>query len=411
MLSGCKSGGEKRAGVENDSIQSGAVNDLELFNTIGKTSPTYSNNLPNESSELDIRRSIKSFVSQRTRPQANPQSQTELELEKIPKKFRFTNVYQQKMKQIQDQQQAHKEKLKSYHKELDLLADKYRKYEERTSSGVWKLDEFYTAFGSDIDARNTKQWDDYIANLEDWIHENPASPTPRIALAWTLVKRAWAHRTTLPAKQVRPEAWQAYEYYISQSKNYLLQNKPLTSQDPHWYKVMATIAMAESWSKEEFIKLIDEGTTRYPYYYGIYFSAASYLLPRWHGSFEELDAFAMAAVEKTKQKDKNGLYARIYWSATGTIKKHRLLAESAVNWEKMKQAIFDVLEQYHDQWNINNFAYFSCLAKDKETTRKLTGMVTEPIRGVWEATEVYEACKNWANGKDPGILDMIMPTS
>jgi hypothetical protein len=408
LLSGCKTGEETISGPEKDNKLSGGINDLGLFATIGNTTPEKVTDLSQVVSEMEARASIQSFVLQRTQIQMNSQDQIDVELEKIPKKFRFTNVYQQKLKELQDQQQVHKEQLKSYHKELDLLADKYRKYQERTSSGVWKLSEFYSAFGPDVDPRDTQQWDAYIANLEDWIQENPASPTPRIALAWTLIKRAWAHRTTLPAQHVDPEAWKAYEYYVSQAKNYLQQNKALTSQDPHWYDVMATVAMAEGWPLEEYIELIDEGTTRYPYYYGIYFAGANYLLPRWHGSFEKLDAFANAAVEKTREKDKNGLYARIYWSASGTIKKHRLFSESAVKWEKMRQGIFDVLEQYPDQWNINNFAYFSCLAKDKEATKKLTGMVTVPIRHVWEADEVYDACKNWADGKDSGLLDMIM---
>ena len=391
-----------------DKKTSGNSNDLGLFVTIGEAAPEKTTDLSRAASEMEVRRHIQTFVLQRTKIRMQSQNEMDVEPDKIPKKFRFTNVYQQKMKEIQDMQQAQIDELKSYHKELDLLADKYRKYEERTSSGVWKLSEFYSAFGPGIDARDTRQWDAYIANLEDWIQENPASPTPRIALAWTLVKRAWAHRTTLPAKHVKPEAWKAYEYYVSQAKNYLQQNKALTSQDPHWYKVMATIAMAEGWSLEKYLELIAEGTTRYPYYYEVYFAGANYLLPRWHGSFEKLDAFANAAVEKTREKDKNGLYARIYWSVSGTIKKHRLFAESAVNWEKMRQGIFDVLEQYPDQWNINNFAYFSCLAKDRETTKKLAGMVTAPMRNVWEADEVYDACKNWAEGKDSGLLDMIM---
>jgi len=408
LLYGCKTGEETESVSEKDSKQSVGINDLQLFTTLGNTKPKKIQNFSQIAGELETRRNIQDFVYKRTRFQKNSPDQANVELDKIPKKFRFTNVYQQKKKEIQDQQQSQQEELKSYHKELDLLADKYRKFEERTSSGVWKLSEFYSAFGPGVDARDTQQWDAYIANLEDWIQENPASPTPRIALAWTLIKRAWAHRTTLPARHVKPDAWKAYEYYVSQAKNYLLQNKAVTSQDPHWYDVMATVAMAEGWPLEQYLELISEGTTRYPYYYGIYFAGANYLLPRWHGSFEKLDAFANAAVERTKEKDKNGLYARVYWSASGTIKKHRLFAESAVNWEKMRQGIFDILEQYPDQWNINNFAYFACLAKDKETTKKLSGMVTAPIPGVWEASEVFDACKNWADGRDSGLLDMIL---
>ncbi|MCP4115794.1 MAG: hypothetical protein GY737_10380 [Desulfobacteraceae bacterium] len=51
----------------------------------------------------------------------------------------------------------------------------------------------------------------------------------------------------------------------------------------------------------------------------------------------------------------------------------------------MKQGIHDVLDRYPDQWNINNFAVFSCLTGDKKTTRTLMGMIKgRPILGPWE---------------------------
>jgi hypothetical protein len=153
---------------------------------------------------------------------------------------------------------------------------------------------------------------------------------------------------------------------------------------------------------------MEEGTSRYPYYYQTYFHGMNYLLPRWHGGYEKMEAFANASVEKTKERDKTGLYARVYWAITGTIKKHRIVADTGVVWKKMRQAMFDVLEQYPDQWNYNHFAYFSCMAKDRETTKKLTNQVSAPMMNVWETPEVFDACRSWGNGQDSGLLDMIL---
>ncbi len=65
----------------------------------------------------------------------------------------------------------------------------------------------------------------------------------------------------------------------------------------------------------------------------------------------------------------------------------------------MKLGIDDVISVYPDQWNINNFALFSCLAKDKEMTGKLINMIQgEPIIKVWRDPKFFDYCKSF-NGK------------
>ena len=407
LLSGCKTADEKTVSSKPDSS---ANRSASLFSTIGDVTPNKGSAASSTLGELETRMLIQQFVKRRSdiNQVLRASQQMELDLQRMPGKFRYTDVYQQKAEEIKKQKEAEKKDLQTYYKELDLLAYKFRVYEERTPSGVWKLTEFYNAFEPSASPENKPYWDEYTANIENWISQNPESPTPRIVLAYVLIKRAWAHRTTLPARHVNPEAWKAFEYFVSQARNYLEQNKVMASEDPHWYAMMAIVAMAEGWPLEKFLALIEEGTNRYPYYYQTYFNGMNYLLPRWQGSNEKMEAFANAAVEKTREKDKTGLYARVYWAASGTIKKHRLFADSGVVWEKMRQAIFDVLEQYPDQWNYNNFAYFACMAKDRETTKMLTNQVKIPINSVWETAEVFDVCRSWGNGQDSGLLDMML---
>ena len=415
FFSGCKTIQEDSSNHKNLEQSAGKADKKQhqtYFRTIGNVVPKRNSITPAAPGELETRQVIQQFVKRRTEIRQVMQTSEKLknDLRRLPGKFRYTEMYQQKAKEIEEHKITEKKELHSYHKELDLLANKYRKFNERTPSGVWKLTEFYNAFAPSARAEDTEYWDTYTANIEEWINQSPDSPTPRIVLANVLIKRAWAHRTTLPARAVKPEAWKAFKYFVSQARSYLEQNKVMTSEDPHWYAAMSIIAMAEGWSLEKFLALMEEGTNRHPYYYQIYFNGMTYLLPRWKGSYAKMEAFANAAVEKTREKDKTGLYARVYWAASGSIKKHRLVADTGVVWEKMRQAMFDVLQKYPDQWNYNNFAYFACMAKDRETTKTLTNHVKTPMRNVWEASEVFDACKNWGNGQDSGLLDMIIGT-
>jgi hypothetical protein len=123
-----------------------------------------------------------------------------------------------------------------------------------------------------------------------------------------------------------------------------------------------------------------------------------YYTPRWHGSAEEIEAFARNAVERTKEKEGAGMYARIYWAASQSLFQGRLFENSNVRWEIMRKGIDDVLQKYPDQWNINNFALFSCLAKDKEMTQKLISMIKgSPIKSGWLGnTKYYDYCNSWS---------------
>jgi hypothetical protein len=63
----------------------------------------------------------------------------------------------------------------------------------------------------------------------------------------------------------------------------------------------------------------------------------------------------------------------------------------------MKKGIDDVLKRYPDQWNINNFALFACLAKDKKMAKELLDLIKEPpMLQVWKSESKYLRYKSWA---------------
>lgn len=62
----------------------------------------------------------------------------------------------------------------------------------------------------------------------------------------------------------------------------------------------------------------------------MYFNAVDFLLPKWHGSNEAIEAFARKSVKTTAEQDGQGMYARIYWYASQTNYGMRLFTDSAV---------------------------------------------------------------------------------
>lgn len=91
------------------------------------------------------------------------------------------------------------------------------------------------------------------------------------------------------------------------------------------------------------------------------------------------------------------MYARIYWYAAQTIYGNDLFVGSDVRWENMRVGIWDVLDRYPDQWNIQNFAFFACLTQDATTLADLMAMIDgPPIMRVWKNDEVLLYCRDLA---------------
>lgn len=287
--------------------------------------------------------------------------------------------------------------------DIEAMADDFRAHKSRTSSGLWKIGLLHDGLDDDVlrQERDANYWTGILAKVQKWIDAFPRSPTPRILYAKLLITQAWAIRGGGWARDVREEDWEPFHRLIAQARAYLLANKAIGEADPQWYETMIELARVDGSTPDEVDALVYNATSEYPDYYPNYFATIMYLQPRWHGDLAEIDAFANRAVQKTREIEGESMYARIYWYVSQLEFGERLFKDTSVTWPKMKRGIASVLKRYPDQWNINNFAHFACLAGDRQETARLTARVTEPISEAWakDAT-LFARCRDWANGDD-----------
>ena len=282
---------------------------------------------------------------------------------------------------------------------LDKIADDYRQTEDRTSSGLWKLTLLYAGLYTHVEwnGGNDEHWQMIKKKALKWIEIKPESPTPHLVYAGMLYRQAWKQRGIGSSENAKAEGLKSFYKYLTKAKELLYETKKMASKDPRWYELMIKIAKAEGWSKQKFATLLSEATSRHPYFYQIYFVAIEYLSPSWHGSKEEIEIFARNTIAHTSEEEDQGMYARIYWYASQVIYDASLFTNSSIDWDRMSASIDDVLERYPDQWNINNFAFFACLAGDQDKTARLISQITgEPILRAWRNKRFFNKCKKWA---------------
>ncbi|MFV2059965.1 MAG: hypothetical protein ACC653_04725 [Gammaproteobacteria bacterium] len=290
---------------------------------------------------------------------------------------------------------------------IEKMAEKFRTNKERTSSGLWKLTIFYISFNDNITPRKQKvenYWENKHKIIDSWIKQYPKSPTAHILKAGLYSGQAWFYRGNSYASKVDPRAWKPYKEYINKAIDYLNKYKDIASIDPQWYDTMAGMYSNIGISDKRYFELINEGLDREPEFYELYFTVIYYLAPKWHGDKKRIEDFARFAVKRTHKTDGMQMYARIYWAVSQNVFKNDLFNKSLVNWEDMRTGIYEVLNKYPDQWNINNFANFACQAGDKKTTKDLMSMIVgEPILTAWSDYDNYNTCKTLnTNQKDKG---------
>jgi hypothetical protein len=276
-----------------------------------------------------------------------------------------------------------------------------RETRAKTPSGVLQLSHKYFAF-RDVFRKAyshpaSKAGFDKV--YAEWEATRLPSPSPYIIKAHVLsgllkdaIEAANESKNVVPAQVAEVQSREA------ELLDFLEKIKPIASSDPTWYLFKIATLKQRCQPFESIWRVADEGSTRYPDFYQIYFDVllagveCQALAPD-----VLLDRVVMLAVEKTKGFDGDGAYARMFWVTSQYLGDEFAFQPGLFDWPRVTRAMDDVVKSYPDAWNINNFARFSCIAKDAAKARDLLPKVLElPVLKVWGRVEDFETCWRWA---------------
>ncbi len=279
--------------------------------------------------------------------------------------------------------------------ELEAMAEAFRSQESRTSSGLWNLRLFYVGINrtNNFETGDAEYFRSVEAFWESYKAEIPDSPIPIIGLAYFYWGLAWHYRGDRYVSDVPPLDWRRFIINMEKAEAILRDGQSVGKNDPEWYVVMLSVLGVNRSNSAEFNLVLWEGMQKYPEYHEIYFSAATYLEKRWSGNDGLLDFFARYAVSHTAYEQGAGIYTRIYWYMAPYYGSW-FFSRTNVDWELMKLGMLDILEEYPDEWNIQNFASFACTKNDAGMTEWLIAQMNEaPITGVWKY-RTFEECRD-----------------
>lgn len=251
--------------------------------------------------------------------------------------------------------------------QLEQWSQTYRTTRSRAPDGYWHLHHFHKIL-SELPVSKDRM--DSIQSWEElvklWRTRYPSSPTPAVVLAGRYYAQAWAARGSGTADQVFDDAWTLYRSNLDKSRLVLLEAQPGVDADPEWFARMAQIGVSLSDRKAQFMAIIEEGLKREPTYYKLYNVAFAYLLPRWHGSAEQAEAWAREAVERSRATEGDSIYARIYANHLKNADARKVIRAFDIDWPLMKRGIDELLTRNTEPELAFPLLGLSCAAKDAE---------------------------------------------
>lgn len=294
----------------------------------------------------------------------------------------------------------HQKLIEARFEELERTADDIRKNDTLASDGQPLLAALYWGISSCFDDDCAKQahqpiWADRNYKLLlAWRKLAPDSVTAELGVIYFFLNRAWDARGTSYSNKVAASAWQLFGLNLDRAQKRLAGASPAARNDAGWYAATLSVGLGSGWPKRRFDRIFQEGTAKYPLYLPLYFRAAAYYAPRWHGSAQEYRQFIDRAVTQTRPQMGESLYARLHWSmwTTGMFK------DGTTEWPRMRAGFDRITQDYPDRWNVNNFAKFACMAGDIATFSRLSGEIGDrPLETVWgEKNGYYSTCLSFA---------------
>ena len=286
---------------------------------------------------------------------------------------------------------------------IEALFASYRDQKERTASGIWKLTNAYSFLESlynDWTAAN--DWQRRVGDsLRPWIARHPKSPAPHIFRASVGFHRAQAMLNDALARKTYAGGAAALLREMTEARLELEANKAVASADPFYYKLIVNSMRMEGRPLDDILSVAMEGIERHPEYCDTYFEAVHTIGQLSKRPFDDLAALANTAVAKSPPTLGDEMYARIYWVALTSIVEPSQWNSIKLDWPKMAKSMETVLSRYPDQWNIQNFAVFSCVMQDHKLTQSLLDRVRGvPLAAVWGQGEFFEGCRQFADASN-----------
>jgi membrane associated rhomboid family serine protease len=208
-----------------------------------------------------------------------------------------------------------------------------------------------------------------LGRTADWQQRVPNSIYPTLIQSLIFQSWAWGARGTGYANTISPQAWAIFAQRTEMSATGLREIVERANTNPLWYELSLRVGLDQAQPLEDLRSIFKRGVTEEPDYWPLYRNMLRILMPRWGGSYDDVNRFIHGESSSVMSGRDFAKYARLYWTYSSLEDDDApLFSGSLATWSTMKEG-FEQLQRQHPTSDVilNAYAKFACMAGDTES--------------------------------------------
>jgi rhomboid protease GluP len=230
----------------------------------------------------------------------------------------------------------------------------------------------------------------------DWRRSIPGSINADLTEASMLEAWAWVARGHGTRDSVSPQGWAQFAQRLEMSAQTLQDIEPRASGNLIWHTTMIGLSLVRSNVDEDQRRgLFSHALQALPGNVDVYAARLHALMPRWGGSFDDVDNLISSANDRTNDPYSHQRYAELYakyaYSEGDDVNVFR---EGKLYWPWMKEGLEALIAAHpHSDRILNTAAFFACRAEDEEAYRALRPRLEHHTSATaWTQAYTLEKC-------------------
>jgi hypothetical protein len=240
-----------------------------------------------------------------------------------------------------------------------------------------------------------------LGRTADWRRSVKHSARPEVIEATIFAASAWSVRGHGYAKEVSAQQWALFAYRTEMAAAALAATADSALTDPAWYQFSLDIGLDGDIDVEHLRAVFDQGHERFPTYRPLERRMLRILMPRWRGSYDQVDQFINGIYQKTAPTRGFERYAELYSTYTDLEgDEFELFTDTPAFWSGIRRGYIGLSKRYpRSDVILNRFANMACRAGDADQYRELSADLSERYSTVaWSGRYSRANCdKKFAN--------------
>lgn len=250
-----------------------------------------------------------------------------------------------------------------------------------------------------------------LATLSAWRSQYPRSDAPILVEAGVFVNWAWAARSGAYAKEVTPQQWQAFRTRLVMAQAALDEAQRAAETEPEWYRTRLTIALGMDEKLEARTQLASKALSAFPLYRPLYGSILHTMMPRWGGSYEQIES-QISAMASAWGERADEIYAQTYTSyARSEGDASDFFDDGKFDWVRFSAGYQALMDRFPlSNAILNEYAFMACRANRPGIYGGVRSQLTaRRAESVWTDKFTLKHCDELMQWKEQGRKAVLEP--